>query len=68
MKTNVEELDKLIEASGLKIGYLAERCGLSRAGFHKKRTGQSEWTAPEIAILRHELHMSLTQAKEIFLL
>ena len=68
MKTNTEMLDKMIEESGLRIGYLADKCGLSRAGFHKKRTGQTEWTAPEIAVLRSELHMTLTQAKEIFLL
>lgn len=68
MKTNTEMLDKMIEDSGLKISYLADKCGLSRAGFHKKRTGQTEWTAPEIAVLRSELHMTLTQAKEVFLL
>lgn len=68
MKTNTELLDAVIEASGLRIGYLAEKCGLSRAGFHKKRTGQTEWTAKEISVLRHELNMTLTQAKDIFLL
>ena len=68
LKTNTEALDKMIEASGLRIGYLAAKCGLSRAGFHKKRTGQTEWTANEISILRHELNMTLTQAKDIFLL
>ncbi len=68
MKTDTEALDKLIDQSGLRIGYLAAKCGLSRAGFHKKRTGQTEWTATEIRTLRHELNMTLAQTKDIFLL
>ena len=68
MKTNVEMLDKMIEASGLKITYLAEKCGISRTSFYKKKTGQVEWTASEIAALREELHLTLTQTKDIFLI
>lgn len=67
MHTNIEELNKIIDSSGLKISYLAEKCGLTRAGFYKKRTGQSEWTASEIAVLRTELKLSLKQLDNIFL-
>lgn len=66
MKTNVELLDQIIGASGLKITYLADKCGLSRTSFYKKKTGQVEWTASEIAVLRAELHLTLTQTKDIF--
>lgn len=68
LKTNVELLDQIIEASGLKISYLADKCGLSRTSFYKKKNGLVEWTASEIAVLRSELHLTLTQAKEIFLI
>lgn len=68
MRTNVELLDQVIEASGLKLSYLADKCGLSRAGFYKKKSGQTEWTASEIAVLRTELHLTLTQTKDIFLI
>ena len=68
LKTNVELLDKMIEASGLKITYLADKCGLSRQSFYKKKTGQVEWTASEIAVLRSELRLTLTQTKDIFLI
>lgn len=68
MKTNTEALDKIIEESGLKISYLADKCGLSRTGFYKKKAGITEWTASEISVLRSELHMTLTQTKDIFLI
>ena len=68
MKTNVELLDKVIENSGLKIGYLADKCNMSRTSFYKKKAGLVEWTASEIGVLRTELHLTLTQTKDIFLI
>lgn len=68
MRTNTELLDKMIEESGLKISYLADKCELSRTSFYKKKSGKVEWTAPEIAVLRSELHLTLTQTKDIFLI
>jgi len=68
LKTNVELLDQVIEDSGLKISYLADKCGLSRAGFYQKKAGKTEWTASEISVLRSELNLTLTQTKDIFLL
>ena len=43
--TNVEKLRELIEASGLKRGYIAERLGLTFAGFRKKANGENEFVA-----------------------
>ena len=68
MKTNVELLDKMIEASGLKIGYLADKCGISRTSFYRKKAGLVEWNANEISVLRTELRLTLTQTKDIFLI
>lgn len=67
MHTNTEELNRVIESSGLRISYLAEKCGLSRTAFHKKRTGKVDFTASEIAALRSELKLTLTQIDKIFL-
>ncbi len=68
LKTNTELLDQIIEESGLKISYLANKCGISRASFYQKKSGKTEWNAKEIGILRSELRMTLTQAKDVFLI
>lgn len=68
LHTNVEELNRLIEASGLRITYLADKCGLSRTAFYKKRTGKVDFTSSEIAVLRDELKLTLTQVDKIFLI
>ncbi len=68
LHTNVEELNKLIESSGLRISYLADKCGLSRTAFLNKRTGKVEFTSGEIAVLRSELKMTLSQVDKIFLI
>lgn len=63
----MEKLNSLIKSSGLKINYLASQCGITRAGFYKKKIGKTEWNAHEIAVLRRELKLSLKQIDEIFL-
>lgn len=68
MKTNTELLEEAIRLSGLKISYLADKCGLSRTAFYKKKNGETEWNANEISVLRAELKLNMTQTKEIFLL
>lgn len=60
--TNTELLDKKIEESGKKIGYLAERCGLSLGGFYNCRTNKAEFKASHIKILSAEL--GITNLKE----
>lgn len=65
--TNTELLDAEIKASGKKIGYLAEKCGLSMAGFYNCRTNRAEFKASQIEILCQELNInSLAKRQAIF--
>lgn len=65
--TNVAELKELIAKSGLKKGYIAERLGLTRAGYMKKENGDSEFVASEVAEMSKILSLSSAQVKRIFL-
>jgi hypothetical protein len=64
--TNTELLEKKIKESGKKITYLAEKCGLSYAGFRNCVTNKSEFKATHIDILCTELGIDLTEMKPIF--
>ena len=62
--TNTELLEKKIQESGLKKGYLAKRCGLSRAGFRNCVINKAEWTASQIDILCEELVITSLREKD----
>ena len=65
--TNTNMLNELIEASGKKIGYLAEACGLSRQGFDNCRNNKAEFNAKHIKILCKELNITkLTEKERVF--
>ena len=65
--TNTELLLKAIQESGKKKGYLAEKVGLSRAGFRNCVINKAEWTATQIDVLCEELNItSLKQRYAIF--
>lgn len=44
-------LDEKIEASGLKIGYVVEKLGISRNGFNRKRKGNIPFRGAEVYVL-----------------
>lgn len=62
--TNTKLLEKKIRECGLKKGYLAEKCGLSRAGFRNCELNKAEFTATHITILCVELGITSLQEKE----
>lgn len=62
--TNTNMLNELIEASGKKIGYLAEACGLSRQGFDNCRNNKAEFNAKHISTLCKELNITKLTIKE----
>jgi hypothetical protein len=67
VRTNTELLDKKIKDSGKKIGFLAEKCGLSLGGFYNCRTNRAEFTATQIKILCVELYITdLNEREAIF--
>jgi transcriptional regulator with XRE-family HTH domain len=65
--TDTEKLKKVIEASGLKKSYIAERLNLSRSGYLKKENGTTEFVASEIQELTKILSLTRSQVYDIFL-
>ena len=65
--TNTQYLDEVIKKSGKKIGYLADKCNVSRPTFQAKRENRSEFTGTEIQFLCDELGInSLVEKEKIF--
>lgn len=62
--TNTELLDAKIAQSGKKIGYLAEKVGLSLGGFYNCRTNKAEFKASQIQILCEELNVTDLEEKQ----
>ena len=62
--TNKTLLEKKIKASGKKKGYLAEKCGLSRAGFLNCIKNKAHFNATQISVLCEELNIITLQEKE----
>lgn len=56
--TDTKLLEKRISDSGKKKGFLAEKVGLSRAGFRNCMTNRAEFTASQIDILCEELNIA----------
>ena len=64
---DVVKLKKVIDASGLRKGFIVEKLGITRQGFYKKETGKSDFTASEIAIMKDLLRLSDRETNAIFL-
>ena len=62
--TDTKKLDDMIDKSGKKIGYLAEKCGLSLGGFYNCRTNRAEFKAKHIKILCEELGITSLKEKD----
>ena len=64
---NTKLLEKKIKESGKKISFLAERVGLSYAGFRNCVTNKAEFRASQIDILCNELNITdLHERQDIF--
>lgn len=61
---NTELLEDKIKKSGKKITYLAEKCGLSYAGFRNCVTNKAEFKSSHIDILCEELNITSLREKE----
>ena len=65
--TNTELLEDKIKKSGKKISYLAEKCGLSYAGFRNCVTNKAEFKVSHVETLCRELEItSLKERQAIF--
>lgn len=57
-------LKKKIEESGLKVSFIAQYVGLSRAGLYKKINNLSSFTQSEIVKMCHVLQIRSIHEKE----
>ena len=55
---NTDLLDEYIEKSGLKIGFIVDKLGISRQAFDKKRKGKAAFRASEVFVLCNLLNIS----------
>lgn len=62
--TDTVALIKLIDESGLKKAYIAEKIGLSYQGLKNKLDGISDFTVTEMNLLCDVLHINSAKAKE----
>ena len=62
--TNTELLEQKIADSGKKKIHLAEKCGLSLAGFRNCVTNKAEFKATQIDVLCKELEITSLKEKE----
>ena len=63
---NTDLLDQRIEDSGLKIGFIIEKLGLSRTGFDKKRRGINKFRVAEVYVICDLLNLSDEERHSIF--
>ena len=66
--TNTNLLESKIRALGLTISMVAEKLGITRAGFYKKLNNGSEFKASEISKLSTMLSLSDSEREQIFFL
>lgn len=59
-------LDNYIENSGLKIGFIVEKLGISRQSFDKKRKGDTPFRASEVYVLCDLLNIGESDKPKIF--
>lgn len=64
--TNTVLLRSIIERSGFRLAFLAEKLGLSRYSLQKKICNQSDFKACEIKVLCDVLSIDAETAKLVF--
>lgn len=64
--TDKKRLKTVIEKSGLKISFIAEQLGISRAGLFKKLNNDNEFKVSEVYKMQKILGMSDKDRDSIF--
>ena len=64
--TDTKMLRQLIDESGYKLRFIAEKCGLTYQGLLPKINGERDFDQTEIAALRTLLHLDQDQVDAIF--
>lgn len=64
--TDTKALREVIEETGIKITFLAQKIGISRECFYQKMRNETEFKASEIKALAKVLHLSAERRDAIF--
>lgn len=64
---NLELLEEYIANSGLKIGFIVKKLGITRQAFNYKRRGITPFKAAEVYVLCDLLHITDEDREKIFL-
>lgn len=64
--TNTKLLRECIDASGYKIRFIAEKCGITYQAFLNRMNGDIEFRVDEMRTLRDLLKLSMEDADAIF--
>lgn len=59
-------LDEYVNKSGYKLGYIIEKLGISRASWHKKKTGCVSFRGSEVYVLCDLLNIPEEDQEKIF--
>ncbi len=65
--TDIEQLKRVINDSGIKMVALAEKSGILRETLYNRLNGIGDFTASEIVGLTQALNLTKEQRDEIFL-
>lgn len=64
--TNTAVLKEVMNKSGFRLQFIAEKCGLTYQGLMNKVNNHTAFNAPEIMALRNLLNLSPEEAEDIF--
>lgn len=64
---NRELLEECIKKSGMKVSFIAESIGISKAGLYNKISGKSEFKVSEFLSMQKILSLDDETARDIFL-
>lgn len=64
--TNIDLLKEKISLSGYKIGFIAEKCGITYQAFLHRMKGEIEFRVDEARALKELLNLSEEETNSIF--
>lgn len=65
--TNRKLLEQQIQNSGIKMSFIADSLGISRAGLNNKISGKSEFKVSELLQMQEILNLDDAMTRDIFL-
>ena len=64
---DVEKYADIVNRSGLKKVFIAEKLGISYQGYLNKEQGKNDFTTSQVKILKDLFNLTKTEVAEIFL-